>query len=85
MLITMPLQRLCNAAEALYSKTSQDGHPSGNAKVAVLQRWPSYGNLQLSAIESENISRGVSRVINHKNNMYLSIISFLKLLFSPQF
>ena len=27
-----------------YSKTSQDGHPSGNVKLAVLQRWPSYGN-----------------------------------------
>ena len=26
-----------------YSETSQDGHPSGNAKLAVLQRWPSYG------------------------------------------
>ena len=26
-----------------YSKPSQDGHPSVNAKLAVLQRWPSYG------------------------------------------
>ena len=25
-----------------YSRTSQDGHPSGNAKLAVLQRWQSY-------------------------------------------
>ena len=28
----------------VYSKTSQNGHPLGNAKLAVLQRWPSYGN-----------------------------------------
>ena len=35
------------------SKTSQDGHPSGNAKVVVLQRWPSYGNLH-SVYESKN-------------------------------
>ena len=27
----------------LYSRTSQDGHPLGNAKVSVLWRWPSYG------------------------------------------
>ena len=26
-----------------YSETSQDGHPLGNEKLAVLQRWPSYG------------------------------------------
>ena len=50
-----------NVTRYFYSKTSQDGHPSGNAKVAVLQRWPSYGNLHSSAIESENISRGVPR------------------------
>ena len=25
-----------------YSETSEDGHPLGNEKVAVLQRWPSY-------------------------------------------
>ena len=28
-----------------YSRTSQDGHPSGNAKLAVLQRWPSCGGI----------------------------------------
>ena len=26
----------------IYSVTSQDGHPLGNEKMVVLQRWPSY-------------------------------------------
>ena len=43
---------------AYYSKTSQDGHPLGNAKVAFLQMWLSYGNLH---DESKNKSGGVSR------------------------
>ena len=48
------------------SKTSQDGHPSGNAKLSVLQRWPSYGNTQFM---SQHVWRGFRSVKMDTNTL----------------
>ena len=48
------MQRSYHAGQTGYSRTSQDGHPSGNAKLAVLWRWPSYGGLLFVLIFLKN-------------------------------